>query len=125
VVLRATATDHHSMFLALWSIVLLVLTPAIAMLHGKSKVFESLRCDSTSDCGEEVCITYFLEEGNPEGARNAIQVLDLFPDNVESYAGFAMVNETAKNKLFFWYVPALNKNSTAPLLIWLNVSPLE
>lgn len=110
------------MGLSSWSIIVLFFTPSFAMLHyGKSRFVDSIGCDSTDDCGEEVCITNFLDEEDPDGARNAIRVFDLFPDDVESYAGFASVNNTAKNKLFFWYVPALNKNSTAPLLIWLQV----
>ena len=74
-------------------------------------------CD---DCGVEVCITDYILSGNVNEAREATRVVDVFPD-VDSYAGYANVNATAKNKLFFWYVPSLDKNSSAPLLIWLQV----
>ena len=51
---------------------------------------------------EKKCITDYLLKGVALGARNAIRVEGVFPDEVESYAGFAEVNVTAKNKLFFW-----------------------
>ena len=74
-----------------------------------------------SNCGLEVCITDFLLRSDPKGARDATKVENVLPDNVESYSGFASVNTSAANKLFFWYVPALNKDANAPLLIWLQV----
>jgi vitellogenic carboxypeptidase-like protein len=87
----------------------------------------SPRCDvslgDAHDCGEEVCITDFLGQGDAAGARKATQVFDVFPDDSDSYAGYALVNESAKNKLFFWYVPALNHDPAAPLLIWLQGGP--
>ena len=53
---------------------------------------------------EKKCITDYLLKGVGValGARNAIRVEGVFPDEVESYAGFAEVNVTAKNKLIFW-----------------------
>ena len=92
----------------------------------RQKIDQSLSGSSSpcegGDCGEEVCISDFLAKGDATGAREAILVKDVFPNGVESYSGFASVNETAKNKLFFWYVPPLNKgNSSVPLLIWLQV----
>lgn len=75
------------------------------------------------DCGEEVCITDFLLQDDAAGARNATEVFDVFPGGVPSFAGYAAVNATAKNKLFFWYVPAMNGDKDAPLLIWLQGGP--
>ena len=94
--------------------------------HRHGKPLEAMRCDvSQEDCGEEVCITDYLENGDATGARDAIRVDNVFPEGVESFAGFASVNETAKNKLFFWYVPPLNGDKNAPLLIWLQVNNLH
>ena len=83
---------------------------------------QTLRCDGNQDCGEEVCITDFLPNDSA-GAKKATEVLNVFPDGVTSYAGFASVNATAKNKLFFWYVPPLENNGSTPLLIWLQGGP--
>lgn len=91
----------------------------------RSIIGEPVQCKN-QDCGDEVCITDFLEKNNAEGARKATEVFDLFPGDVKSYSGFARVNETAKNKLFFWYVPATEKptnNESTPLLIWLQGGP--
>ena len=46
---------------------------------------------------------------------------------MESYSGFFAIDERAsggtKGNTFFWYFPPLNKNSSAPLLIWLQGGP--
>jgi len=102
---------------------LFVLVAGIAAFTKHGKPLESLRCGNSEDCGEEVCITDYLEKNDVAGARDAIKVDNVFPDGVDSYAGFAMVNATAINKLFFWYVPPLNQDENAPLLIWLQGGP--
>ena len=117
----------------MWSLVCVSIAIAVSVVpvsagrafypHGRQySSGDSTRCIS-SDCGAEVCITDYLEAGDPTGAREATAVYNVFPDNVESYAGYALVNESARNKLFFWYVPALNQDPDAPLLIWLQGGP--
>ncbi|CAM9097609.1 unnamed protein product [Ectocarpus fasciculatus] len=108
--------------------VLLLLAPAAAFYRHhrtlQSSQLSAPRCDAPGeDCGQEVCITDFLTAGDPEGARKATAVYDVFPEDTESYSGYALVNESAKNKLFFWYVPPLNQDRNAPLLIWLQGGP--
>jgi vitellogenic carboxypeptidase-like protein len=90
--------------------------------HRSMKIANLGGC-ADEDCGEEVCITDFLMQNDPAGARNATEVFDVFPNGVQSFAGYASVNATAKNKLFFWYVPAMNGDKDAPLLIWLQGGP--
>jgi len=95
---------------------------AVAFFDKRHRSVKLGGCED-EDCGEEVCITDFLLQNDPAGARNASEVFDVFPDGVQSFAGYAAVNTTAKNKLFFWYVPAMNGDKDAPLLIWLQGGP--
>lgn len=54
-------------------------------------------------------------------AKNATLVHGI--GNITSYAGFVNVNETNDNNLFFWYFPAQDGNTSAPLLVWLQGGP--
>jgi hypothetical protein len=114
--------------------------------HGKipaTSYSSTATCGGEEDCGTEVSITDYLLAGNATGAKQAVQVFDIFQGKfllfwyrcrlhnklaiyccgkgVDSYAGFATVDISTKNNLFFWFVPAMDKNLSAPLLIWLQV----
>ena len=43
--------------------------------------------------------------------------------NATSYSGFFNVNKTANAYHFFWYWPALNGNTSAPVIIWMQGGP--
>ena len=43
--------------------------------------------------------------------------------NITSYAGFFTVDASTASNMFFWHFPALNGDSKAPLLIWLQGGP--
>jgi carboxypeptidase C (cathepsin A) len=43
--------------------------------------------------------------------------------NFFKYTGFFTVNETVDANLFYWYLPAQNGDTTAPLILWLNGGP--
>jgi len=60
----------------------------------------------------------------PEEARKATQVSNksVLP-GVTSYSGFATVNETAKDHLFWWFLEAEKVESDTKLLIWLQGGP--
>ena len=44
-------------------------------------------------------------------------------EGLESYAGFLRVNKSSDGCLFMWFFPALNKNTSAPVLLWLQGGP--
>jgi vitellogenic carboxypeptidase-like protein len=39
------------------------------------------------------------------------------------YAGYITVNQTYDSNTFFWFIPALNGDANAPLLMWMNGGP--
>lgn len=40
-----------------------------------------------------------------------------------SFSGYLTVNHTYNNNLFFWFFPAQNKPSAAPIIVWLQGGP--
>ena len=97
-----------------------------AFLHSSSSSTSSItkNCEGDNDCGQEVCITDYLQRDDADGARKATKVDEgVLPKGVESYAGYAVVNTTAQNKLFFWYLPSEDGNKDAPTVIWLQGGP--
>jgi len=75
------------------------------------------------DPGEPLFLTPYIESGQINQARNLSQV-NLQPDySYPSYAGYLTVNKTLQSNLFFWFFPAQNGNTSAPLLLWLQGGP--
>lgn len=58
----------------------------------------------------------------PDTGRALAQVLNLTTP-VVSYAGYFTVDSANQANLFTWFFPALNGNTKAPLLVWLNGGP--
>jgi vitellogenic carboxypeptidase-like protein len=75
------------------------------------------------DPGEPLFLTPFIESGQIDQARNLSRV-NLQPDySYPSYSGYLTVNKTHQSNLFFWFFPAQNGNTSAPLLLWLQGGP--
>ena len=79
--------------------------------------------ESNDDPGEPLFLTPYIESGEIGRARNLSRV-NLQPDySYLSYSGYLTVNKTLGSNLFFWFFPAQNGNTSAPLLVWLQGGP--
>jgi hypothetical protein len=65
-------------------------------------------------------LTPVLQSGGD--VRSAAKVGPLPGINATSYAGFFEVNASAHAEHFFWHWPSLNGNTSAPVVVWLQVS---
>jgi vitellogenic carboxypeptidase-like protein len=75
------------------------------------------------DPGEPLFLTPYIESGQIDQARNLSRV-NLQPDySYPSYSGYLTVNKTHQSNLFFWFFPAQNGDTNAPLLVWLQGGP--
>lgn len=74
--------------------------------------------------GNELFLTPYIKEGRIIAARQASKVPSLIEGNdVESYAGYLTVNSVYNSNLFFWFFPAENNPSKAPVALWLQGGP--
>ena len=73
---------------------------------------------STTSTASRESITAVLARG--EDVFAASLVGPIAGITVPSYAGFIEVNATAHANHFYWYWPALNGNTSAPLLVWMQ-----
>src|ERR1700722_944984 len=78
---------------------------------------------SNDDPGEPLFLTPYLEDGHIEEARNlsSVQLKPIYP--YPSFSGYLTVNKNFSSNLFFWFFPAQNGNTNAPLLVWLQGGP--
>lgn len=74
------------------------------------------------DPGTPLFLTPLIESGNWSGAQHAAAVKPL-AGNVKSYSGFLTVNKELDSNMFFWYFPAENGASDAPVVLWLQGGP--
>ncbi|KAI5699013.1 hypothetical protein M8J76_005663 [Diaphorina citri] len=78
---------------------------------------------ASADVGSPLILTDYIERGELEKAKKLSEV-KLPGFNIESYSGFFRVNSTEDKKyssaLFFWFFPAEEYPSNAPVLLWLN-----
>ena len=73
--------------------------------------------------GQPLFLTPYIDSGQIHQARN-LSYVDLHPNySYLSYSGYLTVNQTHQSNLFFWFFPAQNGNTTAPLLVWLQGGP--
>jgi len=73
--------------------------------------------------GKRLSLTDYINSGRLDKVKSDFAVKDL-PGNVwkiGSYAGFMQTDST--KSMFWWYFPPMNKNASAPLLIWLQGGP--
>lgn len=74
---------------------------------------------------EPLHITPYLERGQADTAR-ALSIVDrecveeFVPD---SFSGYMTTNKERGHHLFFWFFPAINNRSDAPVILWLNGGP--
>ncbi|XP_064467760.1 probable serine carboxypeptidase CPVL [Ornithodoros turicata] len=74
--------------------------------------------------GDALFLTPYIRQGRLEEARNLSRVGPIGTDpELESYSGFFTVKELYHNNLFFWFFPAKEEPSTAPVILWLQGGP--
>lgn len=68
-------------------------------------------------------LTPMIRASRIDEARNACKVE--MPENVaiESYSGYLTVDELHGSNLFFWFFPATNDATNAPVILWLQGGP--
>merc|ERR1719234_2664123 len=91
------------------------------------QVFRSFPNVSTEAVGEPLFLTPYIESGDIATGQ-AMAAVDLtllqgIDTQIESYAGFLTVDAPNDGNMFFWFFPAENEPSTAPLVIWLQGGP--
>ncbi|XP_013405138.1 probable serine carboxypeptidase CPVL [Lingula anatina] len=75
------------------------------------------------DPGQPLFLTPLIEKGQIAQARAASAVGPLEGTSVMSFSGFLTVNKTYNSNMFFWFFPAQNDASNAPVLLWLQGGP--
>nr|XP_054767401.1 probable serine carboxypeptidase CPVL [Lytechinus pictus] len=78
---------------------------------------------SKVDPGEPLFLTPYIESGRIAEGQKLSRVGPLVGTTIESYSGFLTVNSTYNSSMFFWFFPAQNKDSSAPVLLWLQGGP--
>lgn len=62
---------------------------------------------ASSDSGERLLLTGYLERGNVDEARKVARVgPGLLSDRVASYSGYLTVDRPRNSNLFFWFFPS-------------------
>ena len=93
---------------------------------GFSALILSLMLAATATASP-TCCSQILREQGPKAARDAAKVENLPGlSNTHIDQGFAGFFETAPetgNEMYWWYFPAQNGNTSAPLTIWLQGGP--
>ncbi|GFQ91983.1 probable serine carboxypeptidase CPVL, partial [Trichonephila clavata] len=81
--------------------------------------------NNISDLSEPLILTPYIENGQIEEARSLSKVgrLPRVPRDIPSYSGFITVNKTYDSNMFFWFFPAMNKDTNAPVILWLQGGP--
>ncbi|CAG2170264.1 unnamed protein product, partial [Oppiella nova] len=73
---------------------------------------------------DPLLLTPYIETSRLVEAKQLSAVTGLSKTlNITSYSGFLTVNKQFNSNLFFWFFPALNNASTAPVLLWLQGGP--
>ena len=80
--------------------------------------FASVALASTTSTASRESLSAVLARGGDVFAASIVGPIDGI--TVPSYAGFFEVNATAHANHFYWYWPALNGNTSAPLLVWMQ-----
>lgn len=77
------------------------------------------------DPGEPLFLTPLINNEKIPRAeiRNKAKVVGSQYHGVESYSGFLTVDPKFKSNMFFWYFPAEQNSTTAPVVLWLQGGP--
>ncbi|ESO82494.1 hypothetical protein LOTGIDRAFT_134533 [Lottia gigantea] len=75
------------------------------------------------DPGQPIFLTPYLEHGYIEQAREVSKLDSLRGIPLTSYAGFLTVNKQSNSNMYFWFFPAQENPSEAPVLLWLQGGP--
>ncbi|RWS25515.1 putative serine carboxypeptidase CPVL-like protein [Leptotrombidium deliense] len=87
----------------------------------KSSTVKRSILNDTSEVGEALFLTPFIESGDIETAKQKSRVhLDVV-SHMESYSGYITVNKTYNSNTFFWFFKSQIPNT--PILIWLQGGP--
>ncbi|KAF6214174.1 hypothetical protein GE061_008913 [Apolygus lucorum] len=74
--------------------------------------------------GKPLFLTPLIEKGQLQKARQLSKVPSLVPgEDVVSYAGYFTVNAKYNSNMFFWYFPAEQNATKAPVAVWLQGGP--
>uniref|UniRef100_A0AAG5D765 Carboxypeptidase n=1 Tax=Anopheles atroparvus TaxID=41427 RepID=A0AAG5D765_ANOAO len=80
--------------------------------------------DNRGANGEPLLLTPYIEAGNITEGQRAARVQHSRIRGFESYAGFLTVDKRYNSNLYFWYFPPAKENrTTAPLVLWLQGGP--
>lgn len=74
------------------------------------------------DPGSQLVLTHLIEANRITEAQNACRNTP-FKGDIISYSGFFTVSKMYNSNMFFWFFPAINNNSTAPVILWLQGGP--
>ncbi|XP_057669453.1 venom serine carboxypeptidase-like [Diorhabda carinulata] len=77
----------------------------------------------TDDPGVPLILTPFIEQNRIQDALLASTVYFNGFKKTKSYSGYLTVDKTFNSNLFFWFFPALNDYSNAPVILWLQGGP--
>lgn len=86
-------------------------------------VYPRIKLDASSDAGDPLILTPFLNNGSISQARKLSRVSITSKMGFKSYAGFFTVNKLYGSNLYFWYFPPFSKNAVAPIILWLQGGP--
>lgn len=84
---------------------------------------EPLGVIGDDDPGDPLFLTPLINNGEVDKARAMSKVPDLDGVGVTSYAGYLTVNASCNSNMYFWFFPALNNDTKAPVLLWLQGGP--
>ncbi|XP_077483072.1 venom serine carboxypeptidase-like isoform X2 [Amblyomma americanum] len=83
-------------------------------------------CGAGDEPSGALYLTPLIEAGRLGEARNLSRTGHIGGSTlqqVDSYSGYITVNKTFDSNLFFWFFPALERESEAPVLVWLQGGP--
>ncbi|XP_065311276.1 probable serine carboxypeptidase CPVL [Dermacentor albipictus] len=82
--------------------------------------------DGDDSAGDPLYLTPLINSGRLNEARSRSQTGRIGGDElgfVLGYSGYLTVNREFNSNLFFWFIPALERPSEAPVLAWLQGGP--
>ncbi|XP_051856184.1 probable serine carboxypeptidase CPVL [Antechinus flavipes] len=110
----------------MWKVTILLLLLALEPSEGVFRsLYRGFRVCSPSygDPGQPLFLTPYIKSGRIQEGKQ-LSLVSPFPGvNVKSYSGYLTVNETYNSNLFFWFFPAQENPSDAPVVLWLQGGP--